>query len=267
MQTVEFAIISLPRSTDRREMVAERMSKLRWKWRFFDASSAIADGLSHDPERVLIRRGYKLSEAEIGCFSSHISCLKEYSASASSASDYLIVIEDDVFLDMSFDFDALPGLMDQLGIHYMRLYSRFVTRAEYIGRIGLKGLYRFVVPPYGTQAYIVSKAGAKQLVQSITRIDRPIDDEMDRYWVNGLPTYALFPYPAIELNLQSTIVKGFAKKDSRSRSQKLKFAMYTWLDKIPRELASLKLKERDRAMSELVQKLATRVSIESESEE
>ncbi len=101
----------------------------------------------------------------------------------------------------------LPELLRSLDIHYLKLFSRFITRFRYLGRIGARGLYRFVVPPYGTQAYVVSKSGARTLVNALCRIERPVDDEMDRYWINGLPTYALFPYPALESDLELPLPK------------------------------------------------------------
>lgn len=254
MRDLEFVIISLKASADRRELVAAQMNRQSRPWRFFDALTAVNSTLPHDPERSLIRRGYRLRPAEIGCFSSHFRCLKDH-ASSNDGANYLIVLEDDVFVDETFDFDLLITAMSELGIHYLKLYSRFLTRFRFIGRLGQRGMYRFVVPPYGTQAYVVSKIGARRITESISRIDRPIDDELDRYWSSGIPTYALFPYPVIELGLRTTIEKGFNAPEDASALQRLWRFAFNWLDKFPREYASACLRVRDRQIAKALRKL------------
>lgn len=250
---IEFVIVSLKTSSERRRLMAAQMSRQSRPWRFFDALTAVDRTLPYDAERSLIRRGYRLRPTEIGCFSSHFQCLKEHAASFNGA-NYMVVLEDDVFIDETFDFNLLTVAMSVLDIHYFKLYSRFLTRCRFIGRLGQRGIYRFVVPPYGTQAYVVSKAGARRATESITRIDRPIDDELDRYWSSGLPTYAVFPYPVIELSLRSTIDKGFSAPDIASASQRLARFGFNWLDKIPRECADARLRNQDRRLAKAIAK-------------
>src|ERR1019366_462086 len=257
MPSLELVVISLTSSNDRRAMVSARLSQLPWPWRFFDARTAADNTLPYEPERAAIRRGYRLASAEIGCFVSHFECLREYAYSPASAPEFMIVLEDDVVLDDDYDFEVLAALMSALDIHYLKLFSRFMTRVRFLGRLGQRGLYRFVVPPYGNQAYVVSKIGARRLADSIRRIDRPIDDEMDRYWVNALPTYALFPYPARELNMQSTIIKGFTDVSGGSLVQKLRSAAFNWADKIPREYANLRFTSRDLALGKKISHIQT----------
>ena len=43
------------------------------------------------------------------------------------------------------------------------------------------------------------------MVHSCSRIVRPIDSQLDRYWEHGLPNLALFPFPIIEEFAGSTI--------------------------------------------------------------
>ena len=249
MAPIECRVISLTAATQRRAMVKLRMGRLGLPWRFFDAHTAADNTLPYDAERALTRRGYRLKPAEIGCFSSHVGCLRAYLEDA-DGSEFLLVLEDDVLLDEHFDFSALPELMRSLDIHYLKLFSRYLTRFRYLGRCGARGLYRFVVPPYGTQAYVVSKSGARKLVKALSRIERPVDDEMDRYWINGLPTYALFPYPALESELASTVPKGFSEPTPLTLRQTLRLRAHLWAGKLPREWASLRLRASDRAVSE-----------------
>lgn len=248
MAAIEFRVISLAAATQRRAMVEHRMGTSGLAWRFFDAHTAADNPLPYDAERALTRRGYRLKPAEIGCFSSHVGCLRAYLEDPSAA-EFLVVLEDDVLLDEHFDFSVLPELLQSLDIHYLKLFSRFITRCRYLGRIGARGLYRFVVPPYGTQAYVVSKAGAQSLLNALGRIERPIDDAMDRYWITGLPTYALFPYPALESDLATTVAKGFSEPTPLTIRQALTLRAHVWAEKLPREWTSWRLRGRDRRLS------------------
>jgi len=259
MAAPEIVVISLASATQRRRSAAERLNALPWRWRFFDAHTATQNTLPYDPERAMLQRGYRLTTAEIGCFSSHFECIKAHAAQPDGALPYLLVMEDDVVLDPQFDLELLPRLMGQLGIDYLKLFSRFMTRVSYIGRVGIdRGLYRFIVPPYGTQAYVISRAGAQRLVSSISRIDRPVDDELDRYWANGLPTYALFPYPVSESSTTTTVAKGFSNNQSASQWQRIHANALLWRDKFRREWANLRLGTRDKAVTRGLRELATR---------
>jgi glycosyl transferase family 25 len=249
VSSLEFVVISLPTSTERRRMVREAMEHSRWPWKFFDARSAPDSSLEFEPERSVVTRGYRLTPAELSCFSSHLDCLRNFADASNPASSYMVVLEDDVRIDGHFDFDLLPWLMNDLALDYLKLYSRFMTRFRYLGRVGYRGLYRFVVPPYGAQAYIVSRLAAQKFVDRIRRIDRPIDDELERYWRHDLPIYTLFPYPVIELSIGSTVPKGSSAAPALTWSQRLGRFSGIWREKIEREVANRRLFARDRSIA------------------
>jgi glycosyl transferase family 25 len=113
-------------------------------------------------------------------------------------------------------------------------------------QLGQRYLIRFGTPPWGTQAYIVSREGAARLTQSIKSISRPVDDEFDRFWQHGLPSYALFPYPVMELESSTTIVK--SKLDTTLLPARKRLLNY-WSrgsEKARKECANLWLTFRDR---------------------
>jgi glycosyl transferase, family 25 len=245
---LEFFVISLPESNARRRMVSEMLQGSPYSWRIFDACTAMDNTLPYDPERAIIRYGRRLTSGEIGCFVSHYRCLKEFSLS-DSAADYMLVLEDDVWIDPRFDFAGLPEILERLDIHFMMLHTRHLARSRFLGRVGNRLIFRFAAPPYGTQAYIVSKKGACEIVKAIHRIDRPIDDEMERYWINGLPTYALFPHPVIELNFESTVPKGVTDLRRMSLGQRVLRNFHIWVEKISRRYANILLRRDDCRMS------------------
>lgn len=253
MSSIEIVVISLPSAIERRRLAAERLNAMPWSWRFFDGHTAVDNSLPYDPERAVISRGYRLTPAEIGCFSSHFECIKLHAIRPDDGPQYRLVLEDDVVLDTCFDVDLVPALMRRLQIDYLRLFSRFMTRSKYLGRVGSnRVLYRFVVPPYGAQAYAISREGARRFVASVSQIERPVDDELDRYWANDLPAYALFPYPVFESSTVTTVAKGFSNTKLASQSQRARAFSMRWREKVRRERANLRLRAKDREISRVL---------------
>lgn len=251
--SIEIAVISLASATARRKRVGEMLKDSRLPWRIFNASSSEDRTLPYDEGRALIRHGSRLTAGEIGCFVSHYNCVREFALSPSSP-EYLLVLEDDVWIDPSFEFSILPKIMSRLGMDYLALYSRRITDVRFLGRIGVRALVRFVSAPWGTQAYVLSKRGARKILQAIQRIDRPIDNEIQRYWKNGLPTYALFPYPVMELNFASTLPKGYIEKSKFSLLQRIERFLYRAWNKMRKICANCLLIWRDRKIAAEINK-------------
>jgi glycosyl transferase family 25 len=61
------------------------------------------------------------------------------------------------------------------------------------------------MPVFGTQGYLLTRAGAERLLKTIHSVVRPIDDELDRFWSHGVPIISVYPFPLIETNFGSTI--------------------------------------------------------------
>jgi GR25 family glycosyltransferase involved in LPS biosynthesis len=47
------------------------------------------------------------------------------------------------------------------------------------------------------QAYLVTRPAARRLLASIKKVTRPIDDEIDRYRVHGVPNRVIYPFPVL----------------------------------------------------------------------
>lgn len=249
--SLQIAVISLPASLERRAMVQSMLEGSGLPWRFFDAGNGDNPPLPYDAARATLRQGRALTPGEIGCFVSHYRCLSEFAAHGTSA-DYLLVIEDDVKMDLGFCFTNLPSLLNRLEIDFLMLSTRQVAPARFLGRVGHRSLFRFAHAPYGTQAYLVSQKGARRFTQSIRRIDRPIDDEMQRYWIHGLPIYALFPYPVIELSFPSTVPKGSTEAAKISSATKLLRIFYRMQQRVRRVTAHLLLRGRDKKIERIL---------------
>lgn len=196
-------VVSLADAAERRARIAAMLGATDWPWRFLDAARAEPAAAPYDAAAALRHRGRALTPAERGCFGSHFAAWA--ALRDDPALSHILVIEDDVLLDPGFDFAGLPALMTATGIDYLRLYARFSVASRRIALVGHRWLIRFRRPPYGTQCYMLSRRGAETLLGAAASVSRPIDDEMDRYWHNGLPIYALYPFPVLEMQTGSSV--------------------------------------------------------------
>jgi glycosyl transferase, family 25 len=200
-----YRVISLAGSLDRRGAMQAQFAQLLpdIDWAFFDACDSVPDFLSHDPGRTRRRLRRDMSRGELGCFASHASLWRWWATQPREQA--LVVLEDDVVLDPHF-FASLPVYLEALpGAEFLRLYAKAPTPAKVIRPIMGKHVIRYLGIAYGTQAYVIRPSAAAKFVRSIQSITRPVDDEMDRYWVHDVRNYALYPFPVMELSAASTI--------------------------------------------------------------
>lgn len=241
----EARVISLRSSADRRAAVIANLMDLACAWRFFDALTAEA-GARVDPSaaRQIARFGRLLAPGEIGVFKSHLGVLDAFDADPGLA--WLLVIEDDVWIDTAFPFDETIALLAARDIHYLRLFARRYKKADVLLQIGTRQLIRFRTDPYGAQAYLISRAGAARLRANIRSIDRPIDDEIARFWEHGLDIHAIFPFPAVERTMASTIETGRGVSQAAGPARGLVRTVNRTRDLIGKSLANLRFDLRER---------------------
>lgn len=197
-------VISLVEATARRARVQKDMATSPAPWRFMNAATEAPRGHPVDDKRARRAIGRRLARGELGCFASHVHCWQ--ALLDAPCLEYALILEDDVYLDPSFSVASLPELMRELGLDYLRLYSRWPAPAHIIGAVDHRNLLRFKRPVLGTQAYMISRSGAEAMLRHVSgALERPIDDQMDRFWENRLPIYSLYPYPVLELQSPSSI--------------------------------------------------------------
>lgn len=203
----EIKVLSLVTATDRRARMRTMLdSGKAGPWSFFDARPASELTMRYDEIETFRKYGSVMSTGEISCAVSHIAIMTEFVGRDDL--DYVVVLEDDVFLDPTFDTAATVQALELMGIGYFKLYARFFVPASYIASFGRAQLYRFAWPPCGTQGYILSKVTAREMLAAIARrpsLDLPIDQMMDRYWETGIPIYGVYPFPLMELNVTTSI--------------------------------------------------------------
>ncbi len=195
--SVEIVVISLSTATERRQKIADQFKALPHDWSFFDAHrSLLHEDLSCDEVDLLRHTGRKFSVPQLAVWSSHYTVIKNFLEC--SQSEYLLVFEDDVLFDTDFPISKVVDLCSEKNIDYIRLYGMYYAPAEKLGYFYDRGLIRYKSSPCGTQAYILSKAGAKKFTDTSRKVEATIDLALDFFWRTDLPIYAIFPFPVIE---------------------------------------------------------------------
>lgn len=238
------SVISLQTAQMRRQVIRDHMSRCRFGWEFFDARDG--SGETDPPYVPANALGRRLTRAEIGCFASHFELWRVFLRQPGPS--WLCVLEDDVLLDYQFPLEALLARADAAGIHYIRLYSRFIRPFRVVAKFGERQLIRYRTAPYGTQAYLIRRTAAARLVESVTEIVRPIDDELDRFWAHDLPIYAIFPYPAFEFEAAGQIRRRISRVYERPVADRTHHLIHRAREKLLKHRADLRLAASDRRL-------------------
>jgi glycosyl transferase family 25 len=237
---IETVVVSLKDALDRRDEVKDNLdANVQLSWRFFDACTAETDVGIESSERIQISRfGRSLSAGEVGCFKSHFKVMTDFVANSNS--EWLLVIEDDVWLDPRFDLKEVTDVCKNNNINYMRLYAKAYKPAKFVHRISrFNQIIRFSTDPYGTQAYLINKAGATRFIESLDGINVPIDDELGRFWNNSLTPYAVFPFPAIERNVHSQIEQSRVAGTRQRKKFELGLILFRISEKVKKTIYNL----------------------------
>lgn len=197
-------VISMRGSTERRAAFTERARDARVPWRFFDGSDGPTPELIYDDGEVKARWGRSLTPGEIGCYASHLSL---WNRLLEDEADQYLILEDDVIVDWKFLEKLLTVDFHRSGVDYLRLHCLRpgAMRVVKYGYCGTRQLIQLREPAYGTQGYVITRAGARRLSDYCRRVIRPIDSQLDRYWEHGIPNLCLFPFPIIEESGESLI--------------------------------------------------------------
>ncbi|KDM90652.1 glycosyltransferase family 25 protein [Photobacterium galatheae] len=201
-------VVSLARSTERREHMQALLSQAGIPFEFFDA----VDGTASDqflhcnkavPELTFKRKGYHLVPAEIACFASHFALWEK----CVELDEPIVILEDNVALLT----ENIPTLLAELRQHieqcgYIKLSahqpSQYTAVFDIDGKYSL-GLYR--KGTCGTSAYILSPTAAKQFIQHAQSFIEPVDDYMEKPWRHGVKAYHVFP-SVLERSQTKTVI-------------------------------------------------------------
>jgi len=122
---MKIIVISLTRSTERRERMKKQLDDAQLPFEFFDAVDASVANFKYSersaPEKTIQRLGYQLIDSEIACFASHF-CLWEKCV---ELNEPILVLEDSCDLTPLFSshLQLLPSLVDEY--KFIKLFSMY----------------------------------------------------------------------------------------------------------------------------------------------
>lgn len=234
-QTLPLVFINLDKDSERRTRIeaqlahlglpGERLPAVWWKH-----LPPAEQSLLYSAERNHGLYYQPLVDGEKGCYASHIQAWRQLLASDAPA---MVVLEDDVVLEDAFAsvVQAIAALGDDWDM--VKLMGRPAGEKIRTTR-PLTASHRLIqyrrVPSF-TAGYVVSRAGARKLLDSRVPFGRPIDIDLRFWWENDLRILGVQP-PVVRLDVtsqDSTIAGRGTRASWTTRWRKLAMkARLTW---------------------------------------
>lgn len=190
-------LINLPRSTDRRERMEQRLAELGLAYELLPAVDGRAqwEQLLPSVDLTAFQRhaGGDVLPGEVGCYHSHLQAWQRLIASDAQV---LLVLED----DMVFHDDFMDALRIALrGRMHWDMLKLAKIRAKQPVCQGLLGPYRLnacIGAFTGFGAYLIQRETAQRLLPQMLPIRAPIDRELEQVHRHDLRHFSLEPFPA-----------------------------------------------------------------------
>lgn len=195
---MQIKIISLARSTERRNYVENIMKKNHLEFSFYDAAEGIDTRFEKKISKKIVTSAFK-SKGEVGCALSHLALYQEL---IQSDETMLFIMEDDFELSLDFDIvwknlkeiDA-PNSLIMLGygcsttLDYKS--SRWVSLFSKKIRKNFINLWYPREPLMGTFAYIIGRDAAQKIFYFVSEINMPSDILLNHAPLLGIDYYAV----------------------------------------------------------------------------
>lgn len=190
-------LINLPRSTERRARMEERLAALGLDYEILPAVDGRAqwEQLLPSVDLASFQRhaGCDVLPGEIGCYHSH---LQAWQRLVASDAQVLLVLED----DMVFHDDFMNALRIALrGRAHWDMLKLAKIRAKQPVCQGLLGPYRLnacIGAFTGFGAYLIQRETAQRLLPQLLPIRAPIDRELEQVHRHDIRHFSLEPFPA-----------------------------------------------------------------------
>jgi len=190
-------LINLRRAEKRRDAMIRRLDALGLPYEIVEAvdGRAEAETLAHTVDREAFERntGGALLPGKIGVYHSH---LRLWQRLARSDADAALILEDDVVFHDVF-LEALDAALS-VAPHWDIVRFNAI-RAKMPIRQGIVGRYRlnaYLGPFTGNGAYLINRETAMRLSQALLPMTRPLDHELNRFFVHRYRQRGLEPWPS-----------------------------------------------------------------------
>lgn len=198
-------VISLESATERRAKFAARAADAGVAWDFFPAYTQLHPSLRYVEADAIALKGRPMRKGELGCYSSHYALWEKL---VQDDADQYVVMEDDIIVDWEFIRKVSQTDLDGLGVGYLRLYCQMLVNNTAVMRSFIdqsRSIIQLFGFACGTQAYLITKATARKMMDCSRNVRSPIDNVLDRSWSHGVPNLSVFPFPVMEESVPSGI--------------------------------------------------------------
>lgn len=195
---IEIQIINMKDRPDRKQRMIKELIKHDINGNFYEAINGMdldiddmykKGMIKHQDSDRIMRRG------EYGCYLSHTNIYKDFLDKSNKK--YLLIFEDDAILGNDFKNDCLDVLdnLDRNEIQFDMLFLSTNCRDKTencSGRHITTKIYKPVDLGYGMHTYIVTKEGAKKLLDWAFPIRWPIDVLVEYKFKSNNPTIRIY---------------------------------------------------------------------------
>ena len=202
-------VINLDRSPERLKRMAERLNHLPFEWQRLPAidGGALSELRHEEVDENLYERqhGKPLARAEVGCYLSHVTAMKQF---LRSDKHYLLLFEDDAYPEEAF-VAVLEELLNQSDTWDIVKLSGFHA-PHIIKRRKLTHKYCVGVPMtrhLNVAAVLYNRQAAQQFIGSMLPMSLPFDHALEQPWLCDVKLRVVVPNP-VQANdgTESTIV-------------------------------------------------------------
>ncbi len=195
MKKWKICLINLERSTDRLAACASQLDSYGLP---FDRIEAVnGDTLDVSTINELYNFGDSsyhkhMTRGELGCYLSHV---RAWQAIVDEQLDYAVILEDDILLqdDIQQGLEAITYIQQPWDVIKL---AEAPAKRKAVHQIPASdfSLITYNKVPSRTCAQAVSLSGARKLLGTSIKINRPIDIELQYWWESELSVFGLKPY-------------------------------------------------------------------------
>jgi GR25 family glycosyltransferase involved in LPS biosynthesis len=207
----EVVVISLLNSESRRLLASKQLKESSINnWRFFDAirpdidNLVISDYCNMNPKRI---EDNNYITGQVGCRRSHIEVLKEF---CYSGSRYLLVLEDDFFIEENFDTIISSHYDFVINNKFDILYLGGRRMGKAVNIFGSIFKYTSV---YTTHAYIITPIVADFIIKKADYSGYEIDMFYIKQVQKNFDCWCFSPSIVSQFSGESTILRRWVNRD------------------------------------------------------
>ncbi|QDF65626.1 glycosyltransferase family 25 protein [Shewanella sp. SNU WT4] len=232
-------VINLARSTERRQLMTEKMAVAGVEFEFFDAVDAAVPDFSLSeraaPEITLKLKGYTLLSSEVACYASHYLMWEK----CIELGESIVVLEDNI--DVSGDFkQVIDALLNKTKSYdYIKLSATLNGRKfkalEPICSDTKLGIYNKGTS--GATGYVITPKAARAFMDASAKFIFPCDDLMEKPWLHRIQAYSVYPSICWRANIVSTIGNNRKNKQHLGFINKLSVELFRVYESVMKNIS------------------------------